>query len=410
MNATLAAAAPPRSGPYQAWLVGLLSLNFGILFFDRNALNFLMPFVQPDLKLTNTQVGMLSSALSLTWALSGFGVGRYSDSLARKKPVIVVATLLFCLCSVLSGLATTFLFLLATRLLMGAAEGGVMPVSHALIVREVAPGRRGLAMGVAQNLGSNLLGSAAAPLLLVPIAIAYGWRNGFYLAALPGLVTAALIWFTISEAAPLPAASARPTVTLRQAFANRNMQICGLLSVLLVSYLVTCWTFMPLFLTQARGFAPETMGWLMAALGISAGVGSFVVPGLSDVIGRRPVMIFFAVLGVILPLGALYYQGPWPVLAAIFFFGWGLNGLFPLFMATIPAESVDPRLTATLAGIIIGTGEVIGGVLSPSIAGALADRFGLSAPVWLMFALALAGGLVALGLRETAPRVLARST
>jgi cyanate permease len=98
------------------------------------------------------------------------------------------------------------------------------------------------------------------------------------------------------------------------------------------------------------------------------------------------------------------------VLAAIFFFGWGLNGLFPLFMATIPAESVDPRLTATLAGIIIGTGEVIGGVLSPSIAGALADRFGLSAPVWLMFALALAGGLVALGLRETAPRVLARST
>jgi MFS family permease len=409
MSATLAAPRS-RSGSYQAWLVALLSLNFGILFFDRNALNFLMPFVQPDLKLTNTQVGMLSSALSLTWALSGFGVGRFSDSLARKKPVIVVATILFCLCSMLSGLATTFLFLLATRLLMGAAEGGVMPVSHALIVREVAPERRGLAMGVAQNLGSNLLGSAAAPLLLVPIALAYGWRNGFYLAALPGLVTAALIWFTLSEAAPLPAASARPTVTLSQAFANRNMQICGLLSVLLVSYLVTCWTFMPLFLTQARGFAPETMGWLMAALGISAGVGSFVVPGLSDAIGRRPVMIFFSVLGVILPLGALYYHGPWQMLAAIFFLGWGLNGLFPLFMATIPAESVDPRLTATLAGIIIGTGEVIGGVLSPSIAGALADRFGLSAPVWLMFARALAGGLVALGLRETAPRVLARST
>jgi MFS transporter, ACS family, hexuronate transporter len=38
-----------RSQGYQIFLVLILSLNFGILFFDRNALNFLMPFVQPDL-------------------------------------------------------------------------------------------------------------------------------------------------------------------------------------------------------------------------------------------------------------------------------------------------------------------------------------------------------------------------
>ncbi|MBA4356058.1 MAG: MFS transporter, partial [Novosphingobium sp.] len=60
-----------RGGGYQVWVTALLSLNFGILFFDRNALNFLMPFVQPDLQLSNTQVGMFSSALSLTWAISG---------------------------------------------------------------------------------------------------------------------------------------------------------------------------------------------------------------------------------------------------------------------------------------------------------------------------------------------------
>ena len=53
----------PRSALYQVSLVGLLSLNFGILFFDRNALNFVMPFVKPDLGLTNTQVGLTSSAL-----------------------------------------------------------------------------------------------------------------------------------------------------------------------------------------------------------------------------------------------------------------------------------------------------------------------------------------------------------
>ena len=42
--------------------------------------------------------------------------------------------------------------------------------------------------------------------------------------------------------------------------------------------------------------------------------------------------------------------------------------------ATVPAESVDPRLTASLAGFVGGVGEVLGGVLSPSLAGWLAER------------------------------------
>jgi MFS transporter, ACS family, hexuronate transporter len=176
---------PRRSGAYQVLLVGLLSLNFGILFFDRNALNFLMPFVKPDLGLSDTQVGMLSSGLSLTWAVAGFAVGALSDRLGSRKPIIVIGTLAFCLCSVVSGLAASFAMLLGARILMGAAEGGVMPVSHSIIVAEVEEKHRGLAMGVAQNLGSNVLGSAVAPLVLIPIAVAYGWQNGFFLAAVP---------------------------------------------------------------------------------------------------------------------------------------------------------------------------------------------------------------------------------
>lgn len=404
------AKAGQSSSGYQVWVTALLSLNFGILFFDRNALNFLMPFVQPDLQLSNTQVGMFSSALSLTWALSGLAVGRISDKLGSRKPVIVIATVAFCLCSFISGAASSFLMLLGARLLMGAAEGGVMPVSHSMIVAEVSPERRGLAMGVAQNLGSNLLGSGLAPLLLVPVAMAAGWRTGFYLAALPGLITAALIWFTLREPPAQIHDETRPTVTLREAFAHRNVILCALISILLVSYLVVCWAFMPLFLTKQRGFDPETMGWLMATLGISAGLGSFLVPAISDVIGRRPVMIFFSFLGVILPLAGLYYQGSTWMLAGIFFIGWGLNGLFPMFMATIPAESVDPRLTATLTGVVMGTGEVLGGVLAPFIAGALADVYGLSAPLWLMLVCAVLAGICALGLVESAPRVVARRT
>ena len=398
-----------RSGTYQAFLVGILSLNFGILFFDRNALNFLMPFVQPDLQLTDTQIGMLSSGLSLTWAIAGFLVGRISDKLGSRKPVIVVSTIAFCLCSFVSGIASSFLMLLGARLLMGAAEGGVMPVSHSIIAAEVDEDKRGLAMGVGQNLGSNLLGSAAAPLVLVPVALAYGWREAFFLAAVPGLISAAIIWFFVKEpAAEVYSATDKPKATLGQAFADRNVQLCAVISVLLVSYLVCCWAFMPLYLMNDRGFDADTTKWLMATLGISAGIGSFVVAALSDRIGRKPAIVGFSLLGVILPLGAMFFTGSSWVLAAIFFFGWALNGVFPIFMATVPSESVDPRLTASLTGIVMGIGEVLGGVLSPFAAGMLSDSFGRSAVMWMMLALTVLAALVGMGLRETAPRVLAR--
>jgi MFS family permease len=58
----------------------VLSLTFGFVFFDRNATNFLLPFIAPELHLNNTEIGMLSSALSLTWALSAYGFGILTDA------------------------------------------------------------------------------------------------------------------------------------------------------------------------------------------------------------------------------------------------------------------------------------------------------------------------------------------
>lgn len=398
------------SAQYQVLLVTLLCINFGILFFDRNALNFLMPFIQPDLGLSYTQVGMLGSALSLTWALAAIFVGWLSDKLQRRKIIIVVCTVLFALCSVSSGLATGFLALLAARLVMGLSEGGVMPLSHAMVAAEVSPERRGIAMGVTQNLGSSLMGSTLAPLVLVPIAVAWGWREAFFVAAVPGLVSALLIWlFVIERKLPPPPvrkAGDRPPVA--EVLANRNVIVCSLIAVVLVAYLVVTWGFMPLVLVQLRGFDDETAAWLMAVLGVASAVCSFLIPWLSDMFGRRPVMALFTFGGVILPLGAMWYEGPAPVLAVIFFVGWMFNGIFPMFMATVPVESVSPVQAATAMGIVMGVGEIVGGVAAPSLAGMLSDAYGLTAMLWFLVALAVIGGTLALFLRETAPRLVAR--
>lgn len=418
-----------NSSAYQAWLVGLLSVNFGIVFFDRNSLNFLMPFVQPELGLSNTQVGMVASVFSFIWAIAAFGVSRVSDAIGNRKLLLVIATAAFSACSFLTGLASTFAMLIGARILMGLAEGGVMPISHAMVASEVDPKMRGLAQGVAQNFGSNFFGSFVAPVVLVWLAQTYGWREAFYIAGIPGLICAALIWFTLKEpekdttvAEVFGDGASSVTVAPRsnrdafsayiaaatEALKVRNIWICVVMGIALVAYLVICWAFMPLYLTQVRGYSDTETSWLMGTLGISATIGSFATAGLSDMIGRRPVMIAMPFISVLLPLGAMFYHGPYMGMVVIFFVGWALNGIFPLFMATIPSESVPPAMAATVFGICMGTCEIIGGAGGPAVAGMVADAVGLQGPLWIMAGLTLVGGAFAFGLQETAPRVLAK--
>jgi len=401
----------PNSGlGYQWRLIALLSVNFGFVLFDRNALSFLMPFVQPELRLNATQVGILAGSLSLTWALAAFGMGVLADRFGGRKRLLVLCSLVFALCSFASGMVSSFAAMLTTRMLMGVAEGGIMPLSQTLIAAQVDRRHRGLAMGIAQGLGSSLMGSFVAPVVLVAFATAFGWRPAFFLAGAPGLVTALLMAAVIHEVqpdAPIAAGASEPRGSLREALRDGNVARCAVLSIVFVGYLVTCWAFMPLYLTQVRHYDPQTMGWLMGVLGIAATLFSFAIPGLSDRIGRRPVMIVVPLLALILPLGALYLPGPLWLLAAMFFVGWTFTGIMPLFMATVPSESVDPRCIGSALGVCMGGSEILGGTLSPLIAGYAADRVGLQAPLWGLIGLALVGGIAALGLRETAPHVLA---
>ncbi|MBO9601801.1 MAG: MFS transporter [Novosphingobium sp.] len=409
-----------NSTGYQALLVGLLSLNFGIVFFDRNSLNFLMPFVQPELHLSNSQVGAVAGIFSFIWAIAAFGVSRVSDVAGNRKLLLVIATVAFSACSFLTGLAASFAMLIGARIIMGIAEGGVMPISHAMVASEVSPKYRGLAQGIAQNFGSNFFGSFVAPVVLVALAEHYGWRSAFYIAGIPGIVSAALIWFLLKEpekvAEPAPAAPKKSTgqavgdyiKAVGEALKIRNVFICVAMGIVLVAYLVITWAFMPLYLTQVRGYSQTDASWLMSVLGISATIGSFATAGLSDVLGRRPVMILCPFLSLLLPLGAMYYHGPYVGMIAIFFVGWALNGIFPLFMATVPSESVPPAMAATVFGLCMGSCEIIGGAGGPAIAGVAADAYGLQAPLWMMAGLTFVGFLFALFLKESAPAVLAK--
>jgi len=400
--------------PYQTRLIVILGITFGFVFFDRNAVNYLMPFILKDLHFSNTQVGIIASALSFTWALAGLFGGAISDHTGKRKAPLLIAVVAFSLCSFLSGIAGSFAMLLLARLLMGLAEGPILPISQSLVALESSDDRRGHNMGVMQNFGSNLLGSFLAPLVLVALATAYHWRTAFFIAGVPGLIMAFFIWRYVHEpraggsgGGPTSAIAAAPAEKMHplQMLRFRNMRLCILMSIVMVAWMVLGWAFLPLYYTSVRHMDPQQMSWQVSVLGISAAVCSFIVPGLSDRFGRRRVVILFNLIGVLVPLAALYYHGSPYMLAALVFIGWSASGTFPLFMGTIPSETIPARMVATGLGLVMGIGEILGGVAGPTLAGIAADRHGLKAPIMIMLGCAIVGTVLAVFLEETAPRV-----
>jgi ACS family hexuronate transporter-like MFS transporter len=405
---------------YPWLLVGLLSFNFGVVYFDRNTLNFLMPLIQPELHLSNEQVGMLGSALSLSWALAGLVVGRLSDVLGRRKLILVIAAFIFSAASMLSGWVTSFAMLMVTRLMMGFAEGGVMPISQALISAEIDPARRGLAMGIAQNFGANLLSNFLGPIVVVNFGLAFGWRSAFYLAALPGVVAAVLMLWLLRDPTPEEAgvsaaaggasgsagagiASSTPGAA---AWKHPNVLLCIGMSISLVAFIVVFAIFMPLYLVNVRHMPQPVMAWLMSMFGLTSMLFAFLVPGSSDGLGRRPVVISMSLIAALIPLSALFVHQPLWLVFVLFALGAAMSGVFPLAMATIPSETVPPRQLATVLGLTMGLGEIIGGVFAPTLAGRAADANGLGATLWILIGLSVVTSVLACFIKETAPRVL----
>jgi MFS family permease len=393
---------------YETRLMAVLCLMFGFVFFDRNAMSYLGPFVRTDLGLSYTQIGLLSSGLSFAWALSGLAIGYLSDRTGKRKSILLVTVLVFSACSALSGLATSFYMLLASRMLMGLAEGGILPIAQSLIALESDEKRRGLNMGVMQNLGSNLIGSSLAPIVLVALATAYHWRTAFYVAAIPGFICAFLIWKYVREPKTheithVPGAVPVDRMTVAQMFGYRNMWLCIGMSCFMVAWMVLGWVFLPQVYDAMLHINPDSSGWLMALLGVSAAVFAFIVPGLSDRLGRKPVMVVFTAIGVIYPLAVLHYTGSNVALGALIFIGWSASGVFPLFMATVPSETIPAKYVATSLGLVMGLGEIVGGTVGPTLAGRLADQYGLQAPLYMAITCAAAATVFALFLKETAP-------
>lgn len=409
MTSTAAARASgvPTSPAYQAMLVGLLGVNVGFVFLDRNAFGLLAPMIQPEFGLSNTQVGMINGILAVTWALSSFGLSRAADITGRSKLLLVSATVIFSMASISSGFAVGLLSLMAARALMGLAEGGLPPLSTHIVSSEVAPERRGLAIGMLSTIGLQAI-PLLGPLLIVGIGTVYGWRHAFWIAGIPGLVMAALIWALVRNP-PHQRTDDAPRGSVIPLLKTRNIRFTMMLATLNMTVYIGLVGFLPLYLVNVLGLGNAMMGIVVTAQAAAMVLYGFLGPMLSDRFGRRPAIFgsfLLAILGLLILANS---NGSLPLVFIGSLLAGGSAGSAILIMVVIPAESAPAHLKATAMGFNAAVGEMLGAGAMPVAIGWAADRFGLGILPWILIVVAGITCLVTLGLRETAPRLVART-
>ena len=399
--------APERERRYETTLVVLFFFTWGTVFLERMTVIYLAPFLVTDLHLKPTQVGLLASALALSWAASGLIFGAVSDRVGR-RPVLVPAVFLFAVFSWLSGIVRSFSQLFVVRTVMGSAGGPAWSTLTATIEATCEPKRRGRDIGIVVS-AAALVGLALAPVLTTQIAARFGWRAAFFVAGIPGILFGALIWKVMRDANGAETSEhphAKPSLAdYFSLLKYRNMWLCCVGAAGFMTWLFVMHTFAPLYLTQVSGQSATLAGLVVGAGGLGAFLWGWIFPWISDHTGRKPTLLFVALLSALAPLvyrTPFLIAHPWLMAAAGFLTNGG-QGLGALVLVLVPTESVPGRLAATAIGLATLVGEVFGGACAPTLAGAMAERYGLGAALWMAAAGAILVFAASLFMSETAP-------
>lgn len=338
-------------------------------------------------------------------------MGFLSDRVGRRK-VLIPAVVVFSLMSALSGMAAGLVSLLVIRAVMGRAEGPVASTGVAVAVEASHPRRRGMNNGIFQCM-ITLFGNAIGPIIATQLLLVTSWRAVFMLVGIPGLIMAVAMYVIVRERdrpASQVLADAGDSPAARPGFASlfshRNVPIAMLTLMCATGGVFTLSAMLPNYLTDYLGLSIQDMGFVTSAIGFGGFAGQFIVPAVSDFIGRKLTILVSYVLAAVFTF--LFTQTGADSLGALF----GLLFVATFFnfsaLATlagpVAAEAAPVGMIASVAGLVIGAGEIFGGGVAPIIAGHIAGTSGIQYVFNFGIAGLVVGFVIALFLKETAPR------
>ncbi|MEI3613802.1 MFS transporter [Pseudogracilibacillus sp. SO30301A] len=393
-----------HSTRYEYWVVGLMFLSWGFIFLDRTALSHITPSLVEELRLNNGQIGQINMWQTIGYAVAGPIIAILSDKSGKRKSFLVAAMLSTAFFSILSAFANTYTSLLIARLLLGMSEGPILPLAMAMVAAASFPGRFGRNAGIV-NTGVSVIALTIGPIIVTQVIAATNWHWAFIIVSLPSIILALLVWKFTTEVKLVEAKAENHQSKKRFAeiFKFRNVAVSIFIAIFCMGSYWILLSFAPLYLTSIGQYSLENMGFIMSLMGLAGIFTCVFVPLISDFFGRKSVLILFAFLASLAPIGLVLFPSIFIGPLLLILFGGLMGAIAPIYMNIIPEETMPVHLTATTSALIIGVGEIIGAFIVGGT-GTISNSLGLPFVMIVAAVSAIIMALIGFGLIETNPR------
>jgi MFS family permease len=270
----------PRAVAIGAGVVPLLALAVFINYVDRGNLATAAPLIKDELRLSNTQIGVLLSAFFWTYTPSQLLAGWLAERINAYR-TLAIGLALWAVATAATSLASGFIVLLGLRLLLGLGESAAFPCSSKLLAHHLPSEKLGAANGL---IGVGLaLGPAVGTFVGGLIMAAAGWRPAFLVF---GLASALWLWPWLATTRSASAHADRPTHDRAPSFLEilRHREAWGACLGHFASnysfYFVVTW--LPLYLVKARGLTMSEMAQVGGFIYLVYAASSMVTGVLTD--------------------------------------------------------------------------------------------------------------------------------
>jgi MFS family permease len=315
-------------------------------------------------------VGVIEGVAQATQnVVQGFS-GWAADRLRRNKPVALVGYGLAAMAKPVIGLATAWPQVLTARFADRLGTGIRSAPRDALIAGAAGDANRGAAFGL-EGVGDNL-GAVAGPLVAAGLLyLAHiELRAIFFIAFIPGAI-AFLLLSRVPEAPP-PARRA-PRIDLRALPAGYWRYLAAIAAFGIGS---SSSAFIILKAADV-GLAAESTLFIYAAVNLIAALASYPAGELSDVWGRKRVLLAAIAIFGIAYVGLALATAPWAVAMLFVFYG-SFQGAFRAVGKALSVDLAPAALRASAVGLY-STAVGLSGLVAGIIGGQLWDRSGPSA-------------------------------
>ncbi len=379
-----------------------------VSYLDRTNLSVAAPVLRHDLNLSPTQLGLVLSAFSWSYAIAQIPAGLVASWL-RPRLTYLVALWAWCILLALTTLATSFGALVLFRIPFGLAEAVTWPAASVLMSRWFPRIEYSQAMSL-QNLGL-VVGAAVAPPIVAVIIAYWGWKVAFIVTGLiAGLLGTFFYLYTKDDPADDPRVSPEELAWIRhdQVAQDHSPLPPGFIPMLLgrpslwavgmanfgldfINFMFLTWY--PTYLTDKYHMSLGRMGVMamepyifavITVLGAGRLVRTLIDRGMDSVSARRMVIFGGLLIGTAALLVAVNVENLYASVTAMSLgYAFVMSILGPMW--STPAEIAGPKGAGFASGFVNFVGNV-GGIGSPILMGVVFQHFHSFTPAILISA------------------------